>query len=64
MTLRKAAEGVVRGMETYNIGFNGGDETQFDADSLADLEDLWRTFCREEGCEADSVDYVEKVILL
>lgn len=62
MTLGKAAVGVVHaGGGTYNIGFNDGDETQFDAINLADLENLWRDFCKEERCELDSVDYVERV---
>lgn len=61
MILRKAIKGKVRGKGTYNIGFNDGDETQFDATSLADLEDLWSNFCKEEGCREDSVDYVERV---
>lgn len=34
VTLRKVAKDVVRGRGTYNIGFNGGDETQFDAETL------------------------------
>lgn len=64
MILRKAAKGVVRGRGTYNIGFNDGDETQFDAENLADLEELWRSFCKEEGYQADTVDYVERAVLV
>lgn len=60
MILRSAAKGVVRGKGTYNIGFNDDDETQFDATSFADLEGLWRNFCKEEGCREDSVDYAER----
>ena len=38
MTLGRAAAGVVAtGGGTYNIGFNGDDETQFDAYDLAEL---------------------------
>ena len=38
MTLREASKGVVKsGGGTYNIGFNGGDETQFDAQNLKEL---------------------------
>ncbi len=59
MTLRKAAEDVVNEKGTYNIGFNGGDEVQFDVENLVDLEELWRVFCKEEECVTDSVDYVE-----
>ena len=61
MILRSAAKGKVRGKGTYNIGFNDGDETQFDATGIADLEELWNTFCKEAGCRTDSVDYVERV---
>lgn len=60
MTLRKAAKNIVRERGTYNIGFNGGDETQFDAENIDDLEDLWCCFCKEEGGGVDSVDYVER----
>lgn len=60
MTLRKATKGITKG--TYNIGFNDGDETQFDAKNITDLEELWFVFCKEEGCEVDSVDYVEKAV--
>lgn len=40
MTLRRAAESIVKGRGTYNIGFNDGDETQFDTENIDDLEDL------------------------
>lgn len=39
MTLREASKEVVKsGGETYNIGFNGGDETQFDAQNFKELK--------------------------
>ena len=61
-SLREAAEGVVTtGGGVYNIGFNDGDETQFDAYNLKELEDLWRDFCKENGFKENSVDYVERV---
>lgn len=44
----------------YNIGFNGGDETQFTAYDLQDLTELWRDFCEENGFRKNSVDYVER----
>ena len=60
-SLREAAEGVVTtGGGVYNIGFNDGDETQFDAYNLKELEDLWRDFCKENGFKENSVDYVER----
>ena len=46
---------------TYNIGFNDGDETQFDAYDLAELLDCWVEFCAENGFQTNSVDYVERV---
>ena len=45
MTLGVAAAGVVHaGGGVYNIGFNDGDETQFDAYDLAELLDCWIEF--------------------
>lgn len=39
MTIREASKGVVTsGRETYNIGFNDGDETQFDVQNLEELQ--------------------------
>lgn len=61
MTLGTAAAGVVHtGGGTYNIGFNDGDETQFDAYDVAELLDLWIEFCVENKLETNSVDYVER----
>lgn len=62
MTLGKAAVGVVHaGVGTYNIGFNDGDETQFDAYNLQELLECWIEFCAENGFQTNSVDYVERV---
>ncbi len=59
MTLAKAALGVVQaGGGTYNIRFNDGDETQFDAH---DLPECWIDFYAENGFQTDSVDYEERV---
>lgn len=59
MTLAKVAAGVVReGGGTYNIGFNDGDETQFDAYDLPELLECWIDFCAENGFQTNSVDYV------
>lgn len=64
MTLRKAAKGVFTkqnsGMASYNIGFNDGDETQFDVSNLQELLECWIEFCTENGFETNSVDYVER----
>ena len=42
---------------TYNLGFNGNDETQFDADNAEDLRELWVEFCKENGLDPECIDY-------
>lgn len=61
MTMGKAisADSFIPG--TYNIGFNGNDETQFTAESRMELLELWIGFCAENLYRTDSVDYVEMV---
>lgn len=62
MALGTAAAGVVEpGFGTYNIGFNGSDETQFSAYDIAELLDLWIDFCTENSLQTNSVDYVERM---
>ena len=62
MTLREASKGVVKsGGGTYNIGFNDGDETQFDVQNLEELRECWSEFCKEEKVNTGCVDYVEMV---
>lgn len=62
MTLGKAAVGIVQaGGGTYNIGFNGDDETQLSAYNLQDLLECWIEFCAENGFQTNSVNYVERV---
>lgn len=62
VTLGTAAAGIVKpGLGTYNIGFNGYDETQFDAYDIAELLDMWIEFCAENNYKTNSVDYVERV---
>ena len=62
MTLEEASKGVVTsGGGTYNIGFNGGDETQFDVQNLEELQECWSEFCNEEQGDPGCVDYVERV---
>lgn len=56
MTLREASKGVVKsGGGTYNIGFNGGDETQFDAQNLKELQECWSEFCKDEKSVLDAL---------
>ena len=46
MTIREASKGVVTsGRGTYNIGFNDGDETQFNVQNLEELQECWSEFC-------------------
>ncbi len=62
--LMEAAYGMKIGKGVYDIGFNDGDETEFDlmdGEGINELEELWLDFCKEEVCNPDSVDYVEAV---
>ena len=62
MTIREASKGVVTsGRGIYNIGFNDGDETQFDVQNLEELRECWSEFCKEEKVNPGYVDYVERV---
>lgn len=50
MTIREAGKGKVvgdSGMQTYRIGFNGGDETELNARNMSDLEQLWLLYQTE-----------------
>lgn len=49
------------GSGTYNIGFGGDDETQFDIENVVELKELWIDFCKENGFSVLSIDYIEKV---
>jgi hypothetical protein len=62
MTIREASKGVVTsGRGTYTIGFNDGDETQFDVQNLKELKECRSEFCKEEKVDPGCVDYVERV---
>lgn len=64
MTILEAGIGIVVSssrINSYRIGFNDGDETELDAKSISELDELWKSMCPEFGCKADSVDYVERV---
>ena len=62
MTIREASKGVVTSRRgTYNIGFNDGDETQFDVQNLEELRECWSEFCKAEKVDPGCVDYVERV---
>lgn len=64
MNIKRAGKNVVIKSKkpiTYRIGFNDGDETELNANSMSELEELWLSLCPEFGCEPDSVDYVYEV---
>ena len=52
-------------MFSYRIGFvnreGEDDETELDALSKKDLNELWKTLHEELNCEVDSVTYIERV---
>ena len=58
-----AAAEIIKGKAMYNIGFFNEDgihdETQFDAEGLSELCELWKDFCKENGFDTDAVTYVE-----
>lgn len=61
MTIREAGkDNVVEnlGVFTYKIGFNNGDQTELNAESMDELEELWLSLCPEFECKPDSVEYV------
>ena len=65
MTISEAGKGIVTaGGGTYRIGFintdGQDDETEFDAYNMADLETLFRDFCKENGFRQNTVIYVER----
>lgn len=62
MTLEKAMKDVpfTGNWGIYNIGFDNGDETQFDVRTREELTECWNEFCKENGYETNGVDYVEK----
>lgn len=64
MTIREAGEGIViRSSKpfSYIVGFANRDETELDATSMKDLEELWKSLCPEFGCKEDDVDFIERI---
>ena len=57
------------GMTTFRIGFlnnnvninNIHDETEFEAENIDELQELYETFCEENGFHIDTVQYIEEV---
>lgn len=61
MTLREAFKGIEFRKGTWRIWFDDdddGDETEFYAESLDDLESLWNEFLLENGFRSDIVEQV------
>lgn len=62
MTLKDVVNSESIEAGTYNIGFNQGDETQFDVENFDELQECWLGFCKDERILPDCVDYVDKDI--
>lgn len=61
MTLREAFKGIEFRKGTWRIWFDdgdGGDETEFYAESLDDIESLWNEFLLENNLKSDIVEQV------
>ena len=46
--------------KTFRVGFNGGDETEFDADSYAELMECLVGFFAENGIAKPRINYIEE----
>ena len=46
---------------TFDIGFNGDDETELTARSIEELEELWRSLVEEFETTIDGVEYANAV---
>ena len=65
MTIREAGKEIVTtGGGTYRIGFINSDgredETELDVCNLAELEEVYQDFCKENGFRQNTVIYVER----
>lgn len=67
MTIREAGKGIVINRKricSYRIGFINSDgredETELDVCNLADLEEVYQDFCKENGFRQNTVIYVER----
>ena len=47
---------------TFDIGFNGDDETELTARSIEELEELWRSLVEEFETTIDGVEYADAVL--
>lgn len=46
--------------KTFRVGFNSGDETEFDADSYAELMECLVAFFAENGIKKPQINYIEE----
>lgn len=67
MTIREAGKGIVTNRKrigSYRIGFINSDgredETELDVCNLAELEEVYQDFCKENGFRQNTVIYVER----
>lgn len=63
MTIREAIknENIELDGKRHNflIGFNGDDETELEASSIEELEELWMSLVDEFETDVDKVDYID-----
>ena len=67
MTIREAGKGIVTNRKrifSYRIGFINSDgredETELDVCNLAELEEVYQDFCKENGFRQNTVIYVKR----
>ena len=67
MTIREVGKGIVTNRKricSYRIGFINSDgkedETELDVCNLAELEEVYQDFCKENGFRQNTVIYVER----
>ena len=67
MTISEAGKGIVTNRKricSYRIGFINSDgredETELDVCNLAELEEVYQDFCKENGFRQNTVIYVER----
>lgn len=53
-------EALVGPRKTFRVGFNGGDETEFDADSYAELMECLVNFFAENSIAKPRINYIEE----
>lgn len=59
-TMQYDIDALVGPRKTYRVGFNGGDETEFDADSYAELMECLVAFFAENGIKNPRINYIEE----